>query len=52
MLYLVQHALLQANNREAALMLLPLTTELIPLNPKIGIAMYEAFSWVDNFLKS
>jgi len=41
-----------ASTREYAFDLLSLADGLIPLKPEIGNAFYEAFTWVDNFLKT
>ncbi len=50
-LHIVQQSWLQVNKRAYALQLLPLATGLIPLKPKLGIAFFEAFEWVDAFLQ-
>jgi len=49
-LHVVQHLWLHVSTREYAIELLPLAQGLIPLKPAIGIAFYEAFTWVDTFL--
>ncbi|GHO79576.1 hypothetical protein KSD_73470 [Ktedonobacter sp. SOSP1-85] len=51
LLSLVQRWWGRAKTREHALQLLPLAYELIPLKPEIGFAFYEAFDWVDSFVK-
>src|SRR5207248_2790070 len=47
----VQHAWLHADTKAYAISLLPLATGLILLKPEIGSDIYEAFTWVDTFLK-
>jgi tetratricopeptide (TPR) repeat protein len=51
LLRLVQHSWLQAGGRASSITLFPLAYELLSLNPEIGLAFCEAFSWVDTFLK-
>jgi len=51
LLSLVHHWWLQAGTRDEAIKLLPLAFGLIPLHPNIGMVFYEAFAWVDNFLR-
>ena len=49
-LHLVQRSYLQAETRDFALQEISLAAGLISLKPEIGIALYEAFKWVDTFL--
>jgi Caspase domain len=51
LLRMVQHMWLNANTRIYTTNLLTLAIRLIPLNPAIGTAFCDAFSWVDAFLK-
>jgi tetratricopeptide (TPR) repeat protein len=50
LLSLIHRWWLQADTRDEAIDLLPLAFGLIPLHPNIGMAFYNAFAWVDNFL--
>ena len=51
MLHLVQYNWQRATTRNYLIALLPLASGLILHMPRIGIAFYEAFTWVDTFLK-
>jgi transcriptional regulator with XRE-family HTH domain len=51
LLRLIQRSWLLASTREDALRLFSLATEFIPHDPKLGLALYDAFTWVDTFLK-
>ena len=51
LLQLVQRSWQQADTRDYALALLALANGLIPLKHKIGIELFESFSWIDDFLK-
>ncbi len=50
-LHIVQQAWLQAETRDSALKIFPLACGLISLNPEVGRGLYEAFRWVDSFLR-
>ncbi len=50
-LHIVQQAWLQAETRDSALKLFPLACGLISLDPEVGRGLYEAFRWVDSFLR-
>jgi hypothetical protein len=50
-LHVVQQAWLQAGTRASAFELFPLACGLISLNPEVGRGLYEAFRWVDSFLR-
>jgi tetratricopeptide (TPR) repeat protein len=41
----------QAKTRDEALKLLPLVCGLIQHFPELGMALYDSFAWVDNFLR-
>ena len=47
----VQRTWKNAETREYVIQLLPIAFDLIPLNVHIGFAFYNAFAWVDTFLK-
>jgi tetratricopeptide (TPR) repeat protein len=51
LLSIVQDSWTQASTRKEAIQSLPLATGFIPLKAEIGTALYEAFTWVDTFLK-
>jgi len=51
LLHLVQRWWRKADTRVYAIELLPMANRLIPLNPEIVRALYEAFTWVEAFLK-
>ena len=51
LLHLVQHSWFGADIGDYALRLLPLANGLILSNPSIGMRFYEAFAWVDDFLR-
>ncbi len=51
LLRLVQRSWWLANTREEALQLFPMAIRLIPRNPELGLALHEAFTRVDTFLK-
>ena len=51
LLPLVPHSWRQAAIRSYAIRLLPLVNELIQIHAMIGAAFYEAFAWVDAFLR-
>ena len=51
LLRLIHTSWLQAETRTDILRLLPLATKFVALKPEIGISFFEAFYWVDNFLK-
>jgi tetratricopeptide (TPR) repeat protein len=48
---LVQREWLRTMRRDEALALVPLAFSLIPRYPDLGMALYEAFAWVDKFLQ-
>lgn len=50
-LRLIQRKWMQSSARNDLLRFLPLAKNLIPLRPEIGWALYEAFDWVDKFLR-
>jgi thioredoxin-like negative regulator of GroEL len=50
-LVVVQHAWLRAITRDEALSLLQIATPFIVFKPELGVAFFEAFAWVDTFLK-
>ncbi|GAC1656661.1 MAG: hypothetical protein NVS4B12_29080 [Ktedonobacteraceae bacterium] len=47
----VQRAWLLAETREDALTYLPLSGNLISSKPELGTGIYQAFKWVDAFLR-
>ncbi len=47
---LIQREWLRVTSRDEALALFPLVCGLIPLNPDIGVELFNAFTWVDSFL--
>jgi tetratricopeptide (TPR) repeat protein len=51
LLRVVQRSWLRSETREIALVLLSLTDGFLPLEPEIGNYFYEAFPWVDHFLR-
>jgi hypothetical protein len=51
LLCFIQLSWLQVTERVQALTLLPLANGLILLKPELGSSFYEAFEWVDEFLK-
>ena len=51
LLHLLQRSWRLADNRDYALDLFPLVTGFIPRNPELGVALHEAFAWVDDFLR-
>ena len=51
LLRLVQRWWMQADKRVKAVGLLPISNNLIALKPEIGTTFYNAFLWVDAFLK-
>ncbi len=51
LLHFIQRWWRHADKREDALKLFPLVTRFIPHHPELGLALHEAFTWVDAFLK-
>jgi hypothetical protein len=48
---LVQHWWLRAKTRDEAIELLPIAYYFISHNPELGMAFFNSFSWVDEFLQ-
>ncbi len=48
---LIQREWLRVTSRDEALTLFPLVCGLIPNNPDIGVELFNAFAWVDSFLR-
>lgn len=50
-LHIVQQTWLQVETRDSALNFFPLACGFVSLNPEVGRGLYEAFRWVDSFLR-
>jgi len=51
LLHLIQRSCSLASTRDDAFRLFPLVTSFISRNPELGLALHEAFTWVDSFMK-
>ena len=51
LLHLIQRSCSLASTRDDAFRLFPLVTSFISRNPELGLALHEAFTWVDSFVK-